>query len=100
MSWGRTSRFAGASPPTQQVEEPVEEVRRIVGAGSGLRVVLHRERLEVALGVAELEAFDHVVVEADVADRGLAVRRGRAARPRGVDGEAVVVGGDLHLAGG
>ena len=45
------------------------------------------KRLQRAVGVAQLEALDHVVVEADVADRRRAVRRlGRrrraARRPR------------------
>ena len=53
-----------------------------------------------AVGVAELEALDDVVVEAHVADRDLAELGRRRALERGVDGEAVVVGGDLDLAGG
>ena len=80
--------------------EPVEEVRRVVRAGGRLGVVLHRERLQPTVVVAQLEALDHVVVEADVADRGDAVRRGGGLVERRVDGEPVVVRGHLDLAGG
>ena len=53
------------------------------------------------VGVAQLEALDDVVVEADVADRHLAERRSWSLPSSGrVDREAVVVGGDLDLAGG
>ena len=67
----------------------------------GLRVVLHGERGDVHA----LQAFDHVVVQIDVGDEHLAVlavfkRRVDLLADRGVDREAVVVGGDLDLAGG
>ena len=51
--------------------------------GGRLGVVLHRERLERAVGVAQLEPLDDVVVEADVADRRAAVRRRRWRRSSG-----------------
>src|SRR5512145_1535121 len=70
---------AGRVPRRHEVHEPVEQVRRIVRTGRGLRVVLHRERLERAGGVTKLEPLDHVVVEAHVAHARLAVR-GRGAR--------------------
>ena len=67
----------------------------------GLRVVLHGECGDVHA----LQAFDHVVVQIDVGDEHLAVlavfkRRVDLLADRGVDREAVVVGGDLDLAGG
>src|SRR3712207_5007132 len=69
----------GTSAPSRvtshEVAEAVEEVRRVVRPRGRLGVVLHRERPEPAVLVAQLETLDHVVVEADVADRGLAVRR-------------------------
>ena len=41
--------------------------------GGRLGVVLHAERGQPAGVVAQLEAFDDVVVEADVTDRGASV---------------------------
>lgn len=81
--------------------ETVEQVGRIVRACCGLRVVLHGECGDVHA----LQAFDHVVVQIDVGDEHLAVlavfkRRVDLLADRGVDREAVVVGGDLDLAGG
>ena len=58
------------------------------------------KRLQPPVGVAQLEPLDDVVVEADVADRGDAVRRLRRRVERGVDREPVVVRGHLDLAGG
>ena len=78
-----------------QVDEPVEEVRRVVRAGGRLRVVLDAERRPVE----QLEPLDDIVVEADVADLGAAVRRLGHLVERRVDREAVVVRGDLDLAG-
>ena len=69
-------------------------------AGGGLGVVLHREPQHAAVVVAQLQTLDHVVVQADVADPGDPVRRARLPLQRRVDREPVVVGGDLHLAGG
>ena len=71
-------------------------------AGGRLGVVLHREGGQVEAG----QAFDDVVVQPDVGDDDAAVaaavvRRRRAGLvERGVDREAVVVRGDLHLGGG
>ena len=48
--------------------ETVEQVGRIVRACCGLRVVLHGECGDVHA----LQAFDHVVVQIDVADEHLA----------------------------
>ena len=82
-----------------QLAEAVEEVRRVVGAGGGLGVVLDREG-DQATVAAQLQPLDHVVVEAHVGDGHVAVgsrRRGVERRP---DGEPVVVRGHLDLAGG
>ena len=69
-------------------------------AGGGLGVVLHREPQHAAVVVAQFQTLDHLVVQADVADPGQPVRRTRLPVQRRVDREPVVVGGDLHLAGG
>ncbi|CAM5561573.1 hypothetical protein SBADM41S_01617 [Streptomyces badius] len=50
--------------------------------------------------VQELESLDDLVVQADVGDLGAAERGVGDLVERGVDGEAVVVRGDLDLAGG
>src|SRR6478752_4196311 len=92
--------MSGVLPVGHEIAEPVEEVRRIVRAGCRLGVVLDREARQPAVGVAELESLDDVVVEAHVADRRLAELGRRRALERSVDREAVVVGGDLDLAGG
>ena len=64
-------------------------------ARRGFGVVLDAEgRL-----VEQLQALHHVVVEADVGDLGAAVGGVGDRVERGVDGEAVVVRGDLDLAG-
>src|SRR5438045_6683745 len=79
----------------QECGEAVEQVRAIVRAGCGFGVVLHAERAHVA----RAQPLDHVVVQADVAylDRTeLSVGR---CMERSVHCEAMVVGGDLHLAG-
>ena len=83
-----------------EIEEAVEEIGGVVRAGRGLRVVLHRERGQVE----RLQALDDVVVQVDVADDHAAVatavvRCDGLAVERRVDREAVVVGGDLDLAG-
>ena len=54
--------------PSSKVAEPVEQVGRVVRAGRGLRVVLHREGRHVVAA----QPLDHVVVEADVADTSAA----------------------------
>ena len=61
------------------VDEAVEEVGRVVGAGGGFGVVLHREGGQPAVRIFELQALDDVVVQADVADLGGAVRGRRSA---------------------
>ena len=80
-----------------QVAEAVEEVVGVVRAGGRLGVVLHREGGDVE----GAEALDDVVVEPDVAhlDAAVAVRAVELALERRVDGEAVVVRGDLDAAG-
>ena len=50
-------------------------------------------------GIEQPEPLDHVVVETDMADLSPAVRRLRHVVEWRVDGEAVVVGTDLDLAG-
>ena len=84
---------AGRLAPLADAEhrgEVLEEVGAVVGTGAGLGVVLHAEggRVEHA------QALAHAVVEVDVAHLG------PAGEPVGVDGEVVVLAGDLHLAGG
>src|SRR5664279_1528964 len=49
----------------EKLDEPVEQVRGIVRSGRCLRVVLDAE----CLGITGLQPLDHVIVEADVADR-------------------------------
>lgn len=76
-------------------DEPVEEVGGVVRTRCRLRVVLDAEgRL-----VEQPQAFDDVVVQADVRDLGPAVWGVADPVERRVDGEAVVVGRDLDLAG-
>ncbi len=67
-------------------------------AGRGLGVVLDRERRDVEAG----ESFNDVVVQRNVADFHPSValfRRHGGTVQRRVNGEAVVLGGDFHLAG-
>ena len=62
----------------------------VVGAGAGLRVVLHAEHRLVAMGQGRHGA----VVEVEVGDLH------RVGRERcGINGETVVLAGDLHHAG-
>ena len=69
-----------------QLDEVVEQVVRIVRAGRGLGVILDAEDRLAAVA----EAFERLVVQVDVGDFDLVeVERIR------VDGEAVIVGGDL-----
>ena len=83
-----------------QVDEPVEQVAASCGPAAASGWYWTENAVSLPVGVAQLEPLDHVVVEADVADRRDAVRRLGRRVERGVDGEAVVVGGDLDLAGG
>src|SRR6478735_6044748 len=75
--------------------ETVEEVRGVVRARGCFGVVLDAEgRL-----VEELQPLDDLVVQAYVGDLGATELRVGHLVQRGVDGEAVVVRGDLDLAG-
>src|SRR3954447_22131064 len=88
-----------AVPGFEQVGEAIEEVAGVVWARRRLRVVLDGERLRPAGAVEQPEPLDDAVVQADVADLGRAERRRRRAVEGRVDSEAVVVRGDLDLAG-
>src|SRR3546814_15346812 len=70
--------------------ELLEQVRAVVGAGAGFGVVLDAERVPAA----HPQALAHPVVQVDVGELGAAAER------VGVDGEVVVLAGDLDLAGG
>ena len=70
--------------------ELLEQVGAVVRPRPRLGVVLHAERR----GVEDPEALAHAVVEVHVAHLGPPAQR------VGVDGEVVVLAGDLHLAGG
>src|SRR5699024_379627 len=80
-----------------EVDEAIEQIARIVRAGRGLGVELDGEGRDVEAG----QTLDDIVVEAHVGDDDTTVvgleRRGRLALERGVDGEAVVLRGDLDL---
>src|SRR3954462_837171 len=92
-TWWMSSRL-GTALLLHQVDETLEQGRRVVRAGRGLRVELHADRR----AVEQPEPLDDVVVEAHVADLHPPV--GGVGRPvqRGVDGEAVVVAGAPHPA--
>src|SRR3954468_15223444 len=79
-----------------QLAEVLEEAGGVVRAGCGLGVVLDAERGTVE----QPETLDHAVVEVDVADLGAAVRGLERPVEGRLDGEAVVVAGDVHPAGG
>ena len=88
--------WATSAPPLHQVDELVEQVVRVVRAGRGLRVVLHRERPPVN----EFDALDDAVVGAGVADLGGA-ERGVEPLPRlAFQREPVVLRGDRDPSGG
>ena len=70
-----------------QLDEPVEQVVRVVRPGCRLRVVLHGEGRHVQAP----QALDDVVVQADVADLDRAELGLGTPVERRVDGEAVVV---------
>src|SRR5690348_9560785 len=75
---------------THQADEIVEQVARIVRPRRGLRMVLDAE-----YGViSEPETLERLVVEIDVRDLGLA-----GAERIGIDREAMIMAGDLDLAG-
>src|SRR3954451_2333516 len=75
-----------------QVDEPLEERRRVVRTGRRLGVELDAERG----GLQAAQALDDVVVEADVAHLDRPVRGVGRPVERRVDGEAVVVAGHPH----
>ena len=54
---------------THEINETIEQVCGIVRAGGGFRVILHGERRDIDA----LQAFDHVIVQIDMADEHLAV---------------------------
>src|SRR6266851_5085917 len=102
-------RPSDSSATRHQLAEVVEEIAGVVGPRASLWVVLDPEGGFVADG----EAFDGVVVEVDVRELHRAVARlrpqpwrqrkarsiGRLEPERlGGDGEAMVLGGDLHPA--
>ena len=78
-----------------QVDEPVEQVPRVVRAGRCLRVELHRERQPVKA----FQPLDDPVVEAAEGHLGPAELGVGHLVERGVHREAVVVRGDQHPAG-
>jgi hypothetical protein len=73
-----------------QLAESGEEVTAVERAGRGLGVVLDAEEGPVAV----LEAFEGIVVEVPVGNFA------GFGQGRGVDAEAVVLGGDFDAAGG
>src|SRR5699024_11086511 len=82
------------------VHQTVEEIGSVMGAGGGLGVVLDG----VGGDVQAADPLDHVVVEPDVGDHdpavtSVAVGSGGLALQRHVEGEAMVLGGDLDLPG-
>src|SRR6266567_8678837 len=106
----RIERTSSRLGTRHQLPEPREQVPAVVGSGRGFGVVLHRERRDVEAPYA----FQRVVVEVPVGQghpppggRG----RGRlsagcrspgslwTAPAARVDGEAVVVAGDLDPSG-
>src|SRR5258707_3418826 len=89
-SWGLGPDLGSAAGHVDEVRESLEQVERVVRARCGLGVVLNGERLELGNG----EAFARLVVEVHV--RGLRAPLERSE----IDGEAVVLRGDLDLAGG
>src|SRR6188768_1561028 len=90
MVW-RSVRFGtSAFRSLDQVDEAPEEITRVVRTGRRLRMILDGE--ERLLGVRE--PLDRLVVQIEVGERRLAFQR------VDVDREAVVLRGDLDLAGG
>ena len=86
----RSAAACSSLPLLHHFAEVFEEVVRIVGAGAGFGVVLHAEQRQGAVA----EAFEGVVVEVDVGEVDFSGVEGV-----GIDGEVVIVAGDLDLAG-
>src|SRR5215211_4318067 len=97
-------RWMSSLRGNEALQEAVEEVKRVVRAGAGLRVVLHRRRRDVA----QHQPLDGPVVEIQLLelrgpevglppDRLVRIDGPPAARPQ--HREAVVLRGDLDLAG-
>ena len=63
---------------------------RVVGAGAGFGVILHAEQRQIAVA----QAFECLVVQVHVREFDFGLRQ-----RVGIDGEVVVVGGDLDFAG-
>src|SRR5262249_51082194 len=70
---------------SHQLGKPAEQMTRIVRTGRRLRMVLNAERL----GFRNPEPFYRPIIQVHVRDHGLALEALR------IDGEAVVLGGDL-----
>src|SRR6478672_10768620 len=75
-------------------QELVEQAERVVGAGSGLGVVLHAARRDVE----QPDALDRAVVEVHVGQLGLPEIALQALAGLALDREAVVLGGDRDAA--
>src|SRR5690606_22798811 len=86
---------AGVPGGGHHLDEGVEQVGGVVRTGGGLGVELDAERG----AVQQSQPLDHVVVEADVADLGAAVRGVERAVEVGADREAVVLAGDVDASG-
>lgn len=71
------------------LDELIEQVRRIVRAGPGFRVILNRVDWQAPMS----EAFNRVVVQVDVGH--FTIRRERV----GIDSEAVILRSDLDAPG-
>ncbi len=91
------AELVALSLSSHQIGKSIEEIAGVVRAGSGFRVVLHRECLESTRRISELQTLDHVVVEADVADLSGAVRGVVPLPRRSSHGKSVVMRGHLDL---
>src|SRR3954468_23648690 len=95
ITWWMSSRL-GIPLLLHEVDEPLEERRRVVRAGRRLGMELDAERRRLPAA----QPLDDIVVEADVADLDRPVRGVRRPVQRGVDGEPVVVAGHPDRAPG
>ena len=84
FTWHELSLFSADQRP-----ELIEQILAVVRAGGGLGVVLDAEDRQPLVP----QALEGLVVQVDVAGLDVGGQRGR------IDGEAVVLGGDLDLAG-